>query len=162
MSKKQWIWLIAALVLFVAIGAYTAWQTNHAADQAMNMLGTFQSAFSAGAEAFPNEEFVARVDIDGTITNADQIALSSGNTVDGAYTMDYIDRLIDCPQNVGILLYVNSSGGDVDMGDSIYLKLMDYKNETGRPIYAYFDNTACSGAYYISMAADEIYANRNC
>ena len=39
---------------------------------------------------------------------------------------------------------------------------MEYKEVTGRPIYAYFSTQACSGGYYIAMAADTIYANRNC
>ena len=38
---------------------------------------------------------------------------------------------------------------------------MDYKKATERPIIAYIASTGCSGAYYISCAADEIYANRN-
>jgi protease-4 len=38
---------------------------------------------------------------------------------------------------------------------------MEYKEKTNRPVYAYFASEACSGGYYISMAADKIYANRN-
>ena len=38
---------------------------------------------------------------------------------------------------------------------------MEYKEETGRPIWAYFGSQACSGGYYVAMAADKIYANRN-
>lgn len=45
--------------------------------------------------------------------------------------------------------------------DELYLKLMEYKEKTKRPVYAYFGSQACSGAYYISMAADKIYTNRN-
>ena len=39
---------------------------------------------------------------------------------------------------------------------------MEYKEVTGRPIWAYFASQACSGGYYIGMAADKVYANRNC
>ena len=60
------------------------------------------------------------------------------------------------------MLYVDSPGGNVYESDELYLKLMEYKQETGRPIWAYFASEACSGGYYISMAADKIYANRNC
>ena len=45
--------------------------------------------------------------------------------------------------------------------EEIYQKLMEYKEKTKRPVYAYFGSQACSGAYYISMAADKIYTNRN-
>ncbi|MDE6850867.1 MAG: signal peptide peptidase SppA, partial [Lachnospiraceae bacterium] len=64
--------------------------------------------------------------------------------------------------NKGILLYVDSPGGTVYESDELYLRLMEYKENTGRPIWAHFASQACSGGYYISMAADKIYANRNC
>jgi len=63
--------------------------------------------------------------------------------------------------NVGLFLYINSPGGEMNASDTLYYKLMDYKTETGRPIYCYFDDYACSGGYYVAMPADEIYANRN-
>lgn len=65
-------------------------------------------------------------------------------------------------KNKGILLFVDSPGGAVYESDELYLKLMEYKEKTKRPIWAYFASQACSGGYYISMAADKIYANRNC
>lgn len=76
--------------------------------------------------------------------------------------MNYVDGLMDDETNYGILLKVNSGGGTVYHSDEMYLKLMEYKEKTGRPIYAYFEQTAASGAYYISCAADYIMANRNC
>lgn len=60
------------------------------------------------------------------------------------------------------MLYVDSPGGTVYESDELYLKLEEYKEKTKRPIWAYFAQEACSGGYYISMAADTIYANRNC
>ena len=38
---------------------------------------------------------------------------------------------------------------------------MNYKEETGRPVYAYCEDYCASGGYYIASAADEIVANRN-
>ena len=76
--------------------------------------------------------------------------------------MNYIDEMIDSDDNKGILLYVDSPGGAVYQSDELYQKIMEYKKKTKRPVYAYFASEACSGGYYISMAADKIYANRNC
>ncbi len=75
--------------------------------------------------------------------------------------MNYIDELIEDETNRGILLKVNSGGGTVYHSDEMYLKLMEYKEKTGRPINAYFESMAASGAYYISCSADKIYSNRN-
>lgn len=76
--------------------------------------------------------------------------------------MKYIDKMIKSSSNKGIMLYVDSPGGTVYESDELYLKLEEYKEKTKRPIWAYFAQEACSGGYYISMAADTIYANRNC
>ena len=163
MTKKQGIWLIVAVVLFLITGIVGVLMSTWSAN-------TVSTEFSAGTElfvaedvaaAFPMEDFVAVVNVQGTIMEADT---NSGYISDGfdlEYTLDYIDRLAACEQNVGILLFIDSSGGSLSASDEVYLKLMDYKELTGRPVYAYFDDKACSGAYYIAMAADEIWANRN-
>ena len=75
--------------------------------------------------------------------------------------MEDIDTYMNDKANKAILLYINSPGGVVYDVDELYLRLLDYKESTGRPIYAYFAQYACSGGYYAAMAADEIYANRN-
>jgi protease-4 len=64
--------------------------------------------------------------------------------------------------NKGILLYVDSPGGAVYETDELYLKLREYKQKTGRPVYTYMGSEAASGGYYISAATDRIFANRNC
>ena len=99
-----------------------------------------------------------------------------GNTVDVLYvegviqegsatyqhnwTLNKINELMDNKYNKGIFLYVNSPGGGVYESDELYLKLKEYKETTGRPVYAYMAQTAASGGVYVSMAADKIYASR--
>ena len=160
MNKRQWIWLIIALVLFIVMGVLSVAMNTWRAQQSNDLLESFSSV--GEMSSFPLTEFIARVDIEGTITSGGAVSALYGSEFNEEYILDYIDRLIDCPQNVGILLYIDSGGGEMLASDEVYLKLMDYKEETGRPIYCYFDGTACSGAYYIAMAADEIWANRNC
>ena len=111
----------------------------------------------------PAEEYIGQIDVVGTIQKEDQSidGISSGEEYRHGFYLDYIDSMIGSEQNKGIFLYVDSPGGTVYESDELYLKLMEYKEKTGRPVYAYFASQACSGAYYISMAADKIYANRN-
>jgi protease-4 len=59
----------------------------------------------------------------------------------------------------GILLAVNSPGGTINAADGIFRAIKDYKEKFQVPVYAYVDGMCASGAYYISMAADQIYAN---
>ena len=60
-----------------------------------------------------------------------------------------------------MLLYVDSPGGTVYESQEMYDKVMEYKEKTGRPVYAYMAHYGASGAYMISMAADRIYVNQN-
>ena len=75
--------------------------------------------------------------------------------------LEFVDEMMVDDTNKAILLSLNTPGGTVYESDELYLKLMEYKEETGRPVYAYMHSVAASGGYYIAAAADEIYANRN-
>lgn len=112
----------------------------------------------------PYERFVGIVRVEGTIqaggSSTSLLAASEGYNHE--FTMNYIDELIESDTNAGIILVVNSPGGTVYESDELYLKLMEYKTKTERPIIAYFGSEACSGGYYVAQAADQIYANRNC
>lgn len=166
MRKKQWIWLIVAVAVFALTGAASVAVNTWSQRSTMAMAESMMESLYTGGEnpaVLPDEDFIARVDIVGTIMEDNAsgvVAAATGFDYDG--TIEYINALIDSPSNKGILLYVDSGGGEVKASDDIYLKLMDYKAITGRPIYAYFEGMACSGAYYIAMAADTIWANRNC
>lgn len=113
----------------------------------------------------PEEDFVGVLNIVGTIQANSSGNISLSGSDDDQYNhnlyMKYVDELEKSKNNKAILLYVNSPGGTVYESDELYLKLMEYKEKTKRPVYAYFGSQACSGAYYISMAADKIYTNRN-
>ena len=56
---------------------------------------------------------------------------------------------------------MDSPGGTVYESDEMYLKLKEYKDTTGRPVWDYMAHYAASGGYMVSMAADKIYANPN-
>lgn len=123
-------------------------------------VGAVLGTGNASYEEVPEKSF-AIIDIAGTIqASPDSPVDFSG--YNHANLMDCVDSLMEDESNYGILLKVNSGGGTVYHSDEFYLKLMEYKEVTGRPIHAYFEQTAASGAYYISCAADYISANRNC
>jgi len=59
----------------------------------------------------------------------------------------------------GILLEINSPGGGVTESDIIHDALVQYKKaDTNRFVAVYMGDLCCSGGYYISAAADKIYA----
>ncbi len=75
-------------------------------------------------------------------------------------TLDAIDDLMEEPANCALLLYLNTPGGAMYEIDELYMKLMEYRETTGRPVYAYIAQQAMSGGLYVAMAADRIAASR--
>ncbi|MBD5428384.1 MAG: signal peptide peptidase SppA [Treponema sp.] len=103
---------------------------------------------------FPQSDYIARLYITGTITEATR-------TYNQEWLLDTIAALKDDPHNTGIMLNLDTPGGSVYQSDEAYLALLDYKESTGRPVYAYITQMSASGGYYISCAADKIFGNRN-
>lgn len=160
MKKKQIIAGVIAAILFVFIGVSSVGM-NILDKVIMKATGMDASSMSSSyTYGFPAGDFMGIVKIDGDMMDSADSSYFSTDGYNHDATVKYIEALSEAENNVGILLYVNSGGGYSYIGDDLYLELMEYKEETGRPIYAYFDSIACSAAYYAAMSADEIYANR--
>lgn len=154
MKKKQLIGLIVAVLCFVFVGATNVLVHNVANSDAFAALSDLDS---------PIGEYIGIINVSGTIMPNDSSSSSLFGTVgyDHNFLMNSVQEMMDDPLNVGIFLNLDTPGGTVYEADELYLKLMEYKEVTGRPIYAYMNSYAASGGYYLAMAADEIYANRN-
>jgi len=163
MNKKQMIGLIVACVLFIVTGVASVF-TNIASEKIRDENTKQLEKFLSGDVSFnaPLNPYIAVVEVKGTIQEQTQ---SSVFTLEEGYlhttTLEYIDQLIQDKNNKGILLYVDSPGGTVYESEELYLKLLQYKEETGCPVWTYMAHYAASGGYMVSMAADKIYANTN-
>ena len=158
MNKKQIGGLIIAAVLFIAVGVSSV-LTNTFSERiladSMEQILTSSVGFNP-----PSDDYIAVVRVEGTIQ--EQTAAGMFDVPVGYQhitTLDYIDNLMGDGNNQGILLYVDSPGGTVYESEELYLKLKEYKEQTGRPVWDYMAHYAASGGYLISMAADKIYAN---
>lgn len=167
MKMKQVIAIIVAATVILVTGV-TGVASNIVSGMLLDKEETgsmeFMSLTDSLAYSLPEEDFIGVLDIVGEIgpTSEDMWGYTEPGTYNHDLYMAYVDELMYCDYNKGIMLYIDSPGGTVYESDELYLKLMEYKEVTGRPIWAYFASQACSGGYYIAMAADEIYANRNC
>ncbi len=158
MKKKQIIAMVIAAVLIIVIGLFGV-GSNLVENLLFNSATSTESA--SGMYIFPTEDFIGVVNIVGDIQDLGEESYFSSTTGYNHTTcVQYLEDLTAAPNNRGLLLYIDSPGGYAYVGDDLYLELMEYKEETGRPIYAYFDSVAASAAYYAAMSADEIYANR--
>lgn len=167
MKKKQLISIIVTGAVIIAVGV-TGILSNVVASRFMTdttkSTNVFENIFNdevAIAGELPENDFIGIINVVGEIGPTSGSIVSSDAYNHDMY-MEYIEEMEKSKENKGILLYIDSPGGTVYESDEMYLRLMEYKKKTGRPIWAYFASQACSGGYYIGMAADKIYANRNC
>ncbi len=158
MKTKQIIGLAVAVILFIITGFSSVLSHSIAErffDKAADTILNGEVSFSP-----PSQDYIAVVNIVGTIQEQTSGSFYSDGEYQHSTNLDYIDQLIADDDNQGILLYVDSGGGTVYESQEMYDKLMEYKELTGRPVYAYMAHYGASGAYMISMAADRIYANQ--
>lgn len=168
MKKKQLAGILITGAVIIAVGV-TGVLTNVLKNKTQNsntgssVDSMMNSLMGNSSVSLPMQDFVGVINVVGTIEPSGSGSLWEGTSeYDHDLYIKYIEQMKKSEFNKGIFLYVDSPGGTVYESDELYLKLMEYKEETGRPIWAYFASQACSGGYYISMAADKIYANRNC
>lgn len=83
-----------------------------------------------------------------------------GEEYDHYATLDAIDGLAVDPDNLGLILLLDTPGGGLYEADELYHALAAYREDTGRPVYAYMESECCSAGVYAAMAAQEIYASR--
>jgi len=63
------------------------------------------------------------------------------------------------PMIRGIILRLDTPGGEVTASDVVYHELVKFKEKTGRPIVGLMMTTAASGGYYIAQACDYLVAH---
>ena len=151
MTKKQTLGLVVAAIALLVTG----------------LLGSISAAALRQGAQLADEMMLAQdsfavINVVGTIqnTSGDELGLNQPSYHHNA-TLNYVEQLQYDESNKGIFLYFNTGGGGVYESDELYRALMEYKEVTGRPIWAFFGPTAASGGYYIAMAADHISADRN-
>lgn len=97
----------------------------------------------------------------GTLYVVGEIDEYGTGTYNHQYLLDSIDSMMMDEDNQGMILYIDTPGGTVFASDELYLKIREYQEETGRPVYSAMQSQATSGGYYISASCDKIIANRN-
>lgn len=99
------------------------------------------------------------IEIDGLIGPGDPASLlgfESEGTV--ARVAEELDRARRDDSLRGVLVRIQSPGGDATSSDVVYAELMRFKQERRIPVVAHLYGLAASGGYYVAMAADEIVA----
>jgi signal peptide peptidase SppA len=72
-----------------------------------------------------------------------------------------IERAFSAADVKAVALIVNSPGGSAVQSALIAKRIRDLATEKSVPVYAFVEDVAASGGYWLACAADEIYANAN-
>jgi protease-4 len=104
-------------------------------------------------------EKVAVVPVVGTIASADNSVPGTQPPVTPEGLADALRQAEEDPAVSAVVLEVNSPGGGVTASDEMHQSILDFKESSGKPVVVSMQDTAASGGYYISTAADRIVAN---
>ncbi len=69
-----------------------------------------------------------------------------------------IERAFSIKQCAAVVLEINSPGGSPVQSDLIAGRIRDMADEKKIPVYAFCEDAAASGGYWLACAADKIYA----
>jgi protease-4 len=103
---------------------------------------------------------IALIDISGVLMNARADGLFSDGEHPVSLTVEQLDKAAHDDRVKAIVLRINSPGGSVTASDSLYQEIRKFREKTGKPVVAYFQDVAASGAYFLACASDEIIAQR--
>lgn len=87
-------------------------------------------------------------------------SLLVGQYVFGYEVKDQLMKAASDTSVKGVVLIINSPGGTVVGSKAIADGVAYYKEKTGKPVYAYIEDIAASGAYWAAASADKIVAEQ--
>jgi len=103
-------------------------------------------------------ERIALLDVSGVLINAAEPGLLSEGEHVVSFIVEKLNKAAADRRVRAVVLRINSPGGTVTASDTIYEELRRFRAVTGKPVVAFFQDVAASGAYYLACAADEIVA----
>lgn len=159
-SGKRWaaLGIATALFVFSVIISFTTSFGNKEANISDSWLdGPFSEDI---IEEGIMTEKIAVLEVNGIIQDTGEDVTSLFESVGYQHQkfLQMIEKAGEDNTVKGILLRVNSPGGGVVESAEIHKKLTEVKEKYNKPIYVSMGSIAASGGYYISMAANKIYA----
>lgn len=107
----------------------------------------------------PAKEKVLVVDVEGMISSLKPSGVFSreGDVLSQVYAR--LQRAGEDPLVRGIILRLDTPGGDATSSDILYREVLKFKKKTGLPVVALMMSVAASGGYYVASACDAIVAH---
>lgn len=121
--------------------------------------GTAPEVYDEEYVSGEGSEKVAVIPVEGAIAPSDSSLGGVQPTVTPEGLSDALAQAADDTSVRAVVLEVNSPGGGVTASDEMHQSILDFKRSSGKPVVVSMGDTAASGGYYISTAADRIVAN---
>ncbi|MDD2712433.1 MAG: S49 family peptidase [Simplicispira sp.] len=86
--------------------------------------------------------------------------IASGAEASAEYVIAALRSAFEDEGSKAVVLLVNSPGGSPVQAGIINDEIVRLKAKHGKPVYAVVEETCASAAYYIAVAADEIYVDK--
>jgi protease-4 len=153
--RRKWPFVVGGLVAFGLVGLAVAGVILLLVAGGPTVPAVYEEEWVAG----DGPAVIAVVPVEGTIAPAD-------NTLGGTQPTTTPEGLADALRQAGqdtnvvaVVLEINSPGGGVTASDEMHQSILDFEENTGKPVVVSMGDTAASGGYYISTAADRIFAH---
>jgi protease-4 len=102
---------------------------------------------------------VAIIDVSGVILNARSSGLFGSGDNPVSLFREQLDAAAEDPHVKAVVLRINSPGGAVTASDIMYQEVLSFRRDTHKPVVACMMDVAASGAFYLAMACDQVYAH---
>jgi len=105
------------------------------------------------------KEKILVIDVEGTISSltGTSALAREGDVLSQVYYR--LERASADPWIKGIILRLETPGGEVTASDILYHEILKFKEKTRRPVVGLMMSVAASGGYYIASACDTIVAH---
>ncbi len=124
-----------------------------------NATGPLEENITADAHHWCCRNKVAIIDVSGMILNAHESSLLGSGDNPVSLFRERLDAAAADPRVKAVVLRINSPGGAVTASDIMYQDLCRFRRDTGKPVVACMMDVAASGAYYLAMGSDCVYAH---
>jgi protease-4 len=121
--------------------------------------GRLEESVIADAQRWTCRNKVAIIDVSGVMLNARTGGLLTSGENPVSFFRERLDAAAADKHVKAVVLRINSPGGAVTASDIMYQEVVSFRQDTGKPVVACMMDVAASGAYYLAMGCDRVYAH---
>lgn len=148
LNQRWFVWIILSLcVLAIPVAVLT--QTSSPGKETKGTTNSLLSKFKDKIEV---------VHLSGMIIDKTDGGVFSSSTGSASSALKQLRKALKEDKVKAVLLRVNSPGGTVSTSQELHAAVMELR-KGGKPVVVSMGDLAASGGYYVSCAADRIYAN---